>query len=185
MKRLSQSILMIASMTAFLSLPAFAADTNEATTAPLTDPQIAMIAVTANQIDVDLGKLAKTKATNSRVKDFAERMIVDHTGVIKEANALTKKLGVKLETSAVSTSLLKEKKDTETKLKDLKGRAFDKAYIDHEVAYHEEVGTAIKDTLVPATKNLELKALLEKVEPVIAAHLEEAKQIQASFAVTH
>lgn len=185
MTRLSRTLLMLTTMLAFLSFPAFGAKADEATTALLTDSQIAMIAVTANQVDADLGEIAKQKATNSKVKKFAERMVVDHTGVIKAANALMEKLGVTAETSTISASLIKAKENTEAKLNDLEGRAFDRAYIDHEVAYHQEVIRVVRDTLVPATKNPELKALLEKVGPVLSAHLEEATKIQASFAVAH
>jgi putative membrane protein len=64
----------------------------------------------------------------------------------------------------------------------LKGTAFDKAYVDHEVAYHAQVLEALDKTLIPGARNAELKALLVKVRPAFAAHLEHAKQIQKSLA---
>ena len=67
------------------------------------------------------------------------------------------------------------------KLKKLKGSAFDKAYVDHEVAYHEQVLDAIDKVLIPNAKNAELKGLIEKVRPAIETHLEHAKHIQASL----
>lgn len=45
-----------------------------------------------------------------------------------------------------------------------KGADFDKAYIDHEVAYHQQVRDAINSTLLPNAKNPELKALIERCE---------------------
>ena len=63
----------------------------------------------------------------------------------------------------------------------MQGAAFDKAYVDHEVAYHEQVLDAIDKTLVPNAKNEELKALIVKVRPAFVAHLEHAKMIQASL----
>src|SRR5262245_48087731 len=69
-----------------------------------TDPQIAAIVVTANQVDIDAGKLAKEKSKTKDVQDFAERMIVDHGGVNKSASDLVKKLGVKPEKNATSES---------------------------------------------------------------------------------
>src|SRR5207253_7229538 len=59
-----------------------------------SDPQIAHIVVTANQIDIDAGKLAKSTSKNKEVQEFAQRMITDHTAVNKQAGALAKKLGV-------------------------------------------------------------------------------------------
>ena len=66
-------------------------------------------------------------------------------------------------------------------LKGLKGAAFDKAYVDHEVAYHQAVIDAVDKTLIPGAQNAELKALLVKVRPAFVAHLEHAKHIQASL----
>jgi putative membrane protein len=147
-----------------------------------TDPQIAAIVVTANQVDIDAGKLAKATSKTKEIQDFAERMIVDHGGVLKSAGDLVKKLGVKPESNATSQSLQKGGDDNLAALKKLNGAAFDKAYIDHEVAYHEAVLDAVDKTLIPSASNAELKALLVKVRPAFVAHLEHAKQLQGSLA---
>ena len=77
-------------------------------------------------------------------------MVTDHTGVNKQAIALVTKLKVKPEDNDTSQSL-KEGGDDERRrsCKALKGAAFDKAYIDHEVAYHQAVLDAIDKTLDP------------------------------------
>jgi len=146
-----------------------------------TDPQIAGIVVTANQIDVEAGKLAKSKSKNKEVKDFAQQMITDHTAVNKQAAALAKKLGVKPEPSDTSKSLKQGAQQNVAKLKTLKGGAFDKAYIEHEVAYHQQVLDAIDKVLIPDAQNQELKDLITKVRPAIAAHLEHAQHVQADL----
>jgi CheY-like chemotaxis protein len=66
-------------------------------------------------------------------------------------------------------------------LKKLKGGQFDKAYIDHEVTYHEQVLDAIDKVLVPSAQNAELKGLIEKVRPAFQAHLDHAKHVQADL----
>ncbi len=147
-----------------------------------SDPQIAGIVVTANQIDVDAGKLAKSKSKNKEVQKFAQQMITDHTAVNKQAGALVKKLGVKPEASDTSNSLKQGAKENMANLRKLKGAAFDRAYVDHEVAYHEQVLGAIDKVLIPSAQNAELKGLIEKVRPAIAAHLDHAKMIQESLA---
>ena len=146
-----------------------------------SDPQIAHIVVTANQIDIDAGKLAKSRSKNKEVKDFAQRMITDHAAVNKQAGALAKKLGVKPEDNDTSKSLKKGAQENIANLKKLKDGAFDKAYIDHEVAYHQAVLDAIDKTLIPSAQNKELKDLIVKVRPAIAAHLEHAKHAQADL----
>ncbi|OQW50391.1 MAG: hypothetical protein A4S09_00950 [Proteobacteria bacterium SG_bin7] len=145
-----------------------------------TDPQIAHIVVTANTIDIEAGKLAE-KSKNKEIRDFAKLMITDHTAVNKQATALAKKLNVTPEDNDTSKALRKGADENVANLKTLKGAAFDKAYADHEVAYHQQVLDAIDKALIPNAKNAELKALLEKTRPAIAAHLEHAKKVQVAF----
>lgn len=147
-----------------------------------TDPQIAGIVLAANQADVDAGKLAKAHTKNKEVKEFAETMIRDHEASNKQAEALAKKLKLKPEPSATAKSLTDEGKENIAALKKLKGAEFDRAYIDHEVAYHQQVLDAIHNTLLPDAKNPELKALLEKSTPVFESHLEHAKKLQTEQA---
>lgn len=148
----------------------------------VNDAQIAHIVVTANQVDIDAGKLAASKGTNPEVKKFGQQMVTDHTGVNKQATDLAKKLKVKPENNPTSKSLKEGGDKNVATLKGLKGSAFDKAYIDHEVAYHQAVLDALDKTLIPGASNAELKALLEKVRPAFVAHLEHAKSIEASLA---
>ena len=146
-----------------------------------TDPQIAAIVVAANQADIDAAKVASTRSKNKDVKEFARTMIRDHEGVNKQAKALVKKLKVKPEPNPTSKSLSEGGKANVAALKKLKGAAFDKAYADHEVAYHQQVLDAINSTLLPNAKNPELKALIEKVTPAFQAHLDHAKQLQSGL----
>ena len=146
-----------------------------------SDPQIAGIVVTANQIDVDAGKLAKARSKNKEVQKFAQQMVTDHTAVNKQASALAKKLKVKPEQSDTSKSLKQGAKENMANLKKLKGAAFDRAYVDHEVAYHEAVLDAIDKVLIPSAQNAELKGLIEKVRPAFVAHLDHAKMLQETL----
>jgi len=147
----------------------------------VSDAQIASIVVTANQVDIDAGKLAQTQASKAEVKAFGKQMVTDHTGVNKQATALVTKLKVTPEDNPTSQSLKSGGEDNLKNLRSLKGAAFDKAYVDHEVAYHQAVLDAVDKTLIPNAKNAELKALLVKVRPAFVAHLEHAKHVQQSL----
>ena len=147
----------------------------------LNDAQIAMIAVTADNIDIEAGRLAAKKTSSKEVKEFAETMIRDHTAVNEKATALAKKLGVTPEESATSKSLKADGDKMMKKLEGMSGAEFDKAYVDNEVAYHEVVIAAVTKTLIPNTKNPELKSLLESAGPIFTAHLEHAKMLQKSM----
>lgn len=161
--------------TLIAAAPVLAADS-----AP-NDAQIAAIVVAANQVDIDAGKLAESKTKNKDVKAFAQTMVKDHSGVNKAAHDLVTKLKVKPAENPTSKSLRDGGKQARSRLAKLKGAEFDKAYIDNEVSYHETVLDAIDKTLIPSAKNAELAALLNKVRPAIAAHLDHAKQLQASL----
>ena len=175
-----KSIALIATSAALAALTTVHAQTNDAA-APLNDAKIAMIAVVANTVDVDAGKMAEKKATNKEVKAFAATMVRDHTAVNKKATALAKKLGVTPEASATSKSLKSDGDKEMAKLEAMSGPEFDKAYVDNEVSYHEAVIGVVEKTLIPNTKNAELKSLLESAGPIFASHLEHAKHLQKSL----
>ena len=152
----------------------------QAQSAPdLSDPEVAHVAVTANSIDIDLAKLAQSRTHNPDVKQFAKTMITDHSAVNAQASALAARLGVTPADNAVSQSLLKGAADARTAIEPLKGKAFDKGYIDREVAYHQAVLDALDTLLIPTASNAELKQLLVDVRPAFATHLEHAKQLRS------
>ena len=131
----------------------------------INDAQIAHIAVTANAIDSAAGQLAKQKGAAKTVKDFAQTMITDHSGVNKQAVALATKLNVTPEDNDVSRQLKSGADASAANLNGLSGAAFDKAYIDNEVAYHQAVLDALDKTLIPSAQNAELKALAREGAP--------------------
>lgn len=147
----------------------------------VNDAQIASIVVTANQVDIDAGKLAAERASRPEVKKFGELMVTDHTGVNKAAVELVTKLKVTPQDNPTSQSLKSGGDKNVANLKTLKGAAFDKAYVDQEVTYHQAVLDAVDKVLIPGASNAELKALLVKVRPAFVAHLEHAKKVQASL----
>jgi putative membrane protein len=166
---------------AFTAAVALAASAGYAAQGGPSDAQIAAIVVTANQVDIDAGKLAESRASSAEVKAFARTMVTDHSGVNKQAVELVTKLKVKPEESDTSKSLKSSGDATLKKLQALKGAEFDRAYVDNEVAYHQTVLDAVDKTLIPSASNAELKGLLVKVRPAFVAHLEHAKHLQASL----
>ena len=159
--------------------PAAMSDSASSASAALNDAQIAHVAVTANSIDSASGVMAKQKGTSKAVKDFAQTMINDHSAVNKQAVALATKLNVTPADNSTSQSLKSAADAATSNLQGKSGADFDKAYIDNEVTFHQTVLDALDKTLIPGTQNAELKALLEKVRPAVAAHLARAKQIQS------
>lgn len=144
----------------------------------LTDPEVAHVAVTANQIDIDYAAIAKAKSTNKAIVEFAETMARDHKAIIGQAVALVTKLGVTPKDNAVSKKFLNDAEKTKKMLQSESKKTFDKAYIDNEVTYHKAVIAAVEGLLIPQSKNKELKSLLENVVPALKAHLAHAEMVQ-------
>lgn len=145
------------------------------------DAQIAAIVVTANQVDIDAGDYAQAHASADDVKAFARQMVTDHTAVNKSATDLAGRLHLTPEDNPTAQSLKKGGDENVAHLKTLSGASFDRAYVDHEVAYHEAVLQALDTTLIPSAGNAELKALMVKVRPAFVAHLDHAKMLQAKL----
>jgi putative membrane protein len=150
-------------------------------TPKLTDPEIASVAVTANQIDINYAAIAKEKSKNADILKFAEMMANDHKSVIDQAVALVTKLKVTPKDNAVSQKLNADAEKTKKALRAKSGDAFNKAYIDNEVSYHKAVISTVEGVLIPQAQNTELKQLLQNVVPTLKAHLEHAEMVQKMF----
>jgi len=146
-----------------------------------TDPQIAHIAYTAGDIDVKAANLALQKSKNAQVREFATDMVRDHTAVNQQALALVKKLGVTPQDNPTSQALVKQADENRAKLSKLNGAAFDKAYVDNEVAYHKAVDSALQTTLIPSAQNAELKSLLETGLKIFQGHEQHAEKVAAAL----
>jgi len=144
-----------------------------------SDAQIVGIVLAADQIDIDYGKIALQKSKDKKVREFAQRMVTDHSAVQKSVIELADKLGVKAEDSSTSTDLKSGAADITAKLNNLKGKEFDKFYIDNEVSYHKTVTDAVDAVLIPNAQNADLKSALQGAQPLFLKHLEHARSVQS------
>ena len=145
------------------------------------DAQIAHIAYTAGQLDIEAAEQAKQKSKNKEVLAFAADMERDHKAVNEKALALVKKLGVTPEDNDTSKALSKQAADKRTELAKFSGKDFDRAYIDNEVAYHKAVNSALQSTLIPDASNAELKDLLTTGLKIFEGHEQHAEHVAAEL----
>lgn len=143
----------------------------------ISDPQIAHVAYTAGQIDVDAARQALERARDPQVRAFAETMLRDHQAVNQQALALVQRLRVTPEANPTSAALTRQAAEARQRLAALEGAAFDRAYVENEVAYHRAVNAALGSTLIPAAHNAELKSLLEAGLSLFTAHQHHAEQL--------
>lgn len=166
--------------------PAAAGSTTAATPAPaaaLTDANIVYILDQANAADSGRGRVAETKGTSADVKQFGRLMVGEHHALRAQGQSLAKKLKVTPQAPSGDQSEAQAKQELDSLNAMAKGAAWDKAYIDYEVTYHQQVlQTATK--ALDAAQNAELKDLIKKAAPVIQRHLDRAQQIQKKLGTT-
>lgn len=142
----------------------------------LNDPTIVAIFDAANTWDIETGGLAAKKGTTKEVRDFGAMLVRDHRAVRKQGRALAKKLKV-TPTPPKDFGMEKDHYAALKTLKAAKGKAFDKAFLEHEVAYHKAVIDAVTNTLLPALQNQDVKDLVTKVAPAFKAHQDAAQNL--------
>lgn len=149
--------------------------------AALDDPTIVAIFDAANTWDIETSEVALKKSHNKDVRAFAHMMVRDHKAVRQMGRDLAKKLSVTPTPPGKDFALYIDHESAMKSLRSTRGKAFDKAYIDHEVSYHQAVIDAVTTQLLPATKNADLKALEVKVAPNFQAHLAAGKDVQSKI----
>ena len=144
--------------------------------AKLDDPTIIAIFDAANTWDIETGALAAKKGTTKEVRDFGAMLERDHTAVRQQGRDLVKKLGVR-PTPPKDFAMAKDHAAAMKSLRSKDGKAFDRAFLEHEVAFHKAVIDAVTTTLLPALKNEEARALVTKVAPAFQAHMAGAQNL--------
>jgi putative membrane protein len=146
-----------------------------APTAALDDPTIVAIFDAANTWDIETGALAEKKGTTKEIRDFGAMLVHDHTMVRQQGRDLAKKLGVQ-PTPPKDFAMAKDHEAAMKTLREAKGAAFDRAFLQNEVNFHKAVIDAVTGTLLPAIQNQELKDLVTRVAPAFQAHMMAAQQ---------
>jgi predicted outer membrane protein len=129
----------------------------------------------ANMAEIEGGKLAQSKGQSAEVKAFGQQMIDDHSANLKEVQALAQARSVTLPTEPDA-----KHKAMAAKLEKMSGADFDKAYMkqagvqDHKTVHSKLMAASKK------AKDPEVKALVDKTEPVVAQHLKSAEQMPAA-----
>jgi putative membrane protein len=144
--------------------------------AKLDDPTIVAIFDAANSWDIETGRIAAKKGRSRAVREFGAMLARDHAGVRQQGRDLVKKLGV-TPTAPKDFAMAKDHAAALRKLNAASGKAFDRAFLAHEVAYHKAVIDAVTTTLLPALQNAEAKALVTKVAPAFQAHMLAAQDL--------
>lgn len=149
--------------------------------AALSDANIAAIVIAANEMDISYGRIAAAKSSDARVKQFGEMMQRDHGGVNTLASQLATKLRLTPADNQTSLDLRDQAEAKRDTLRELSGAEFNRWYAANEVRYHAMLLEALEGTLIPSTRNAELKALLTQVLPTVRAHFRLAAELDRTL----
>lgn len=152
-----------------------AAKMGPAMTVSADDAKFATMAANGGMTEIELSKLAETKATNAQVKAFAAMMVKDHSAAGKELMAVAKAKNITLP-ATIDNDSQKAVSDLNAKT----GADFDKAYVNAMVDDHKKTVSAFED----ASKNLkdpDLKGFVDKTLPTIKMHLSHIQKLHDSM----
>ena len=152
------------------------ADAQPQTRPALDDATIVAIFDAANTFDMETGALAAKKGSTQAVRDYGKQLTGDHTTVRKQGRDLAGHLHV-TPTPPKDFPLADAHAAAMKKLSSLEGVAFDRAFLEHEVAFHKAVIDAVNTTLLPALQNQQVKELVTKVAPAFNAHMVTAQNL--------
>ena len=171
-----RNLVRVAAAAALALAPLAVASPAAAQAAKLDDPTIVAIFDAANSWDVETGTMAEKKGTTKEVRDYGEMIARDHKAVRQMGRDLAARLGV-TPTPPKNFGMAKDHAAAVSQLQAANGKAFDRAFLQHEVAFHKAVIDAINTTLLPSLQNEEVKNLVKKVAPAFQAHMAAAQNL--------
>lgn len=149
-------------------------------TALLDDPRIVAITNTANKAEVEQGRLARERAKDPRVRDFAAMMVDHHSQALRDEQ----KLKVEPEPGADVLNMQREGKQRMSDLRQKKGAEFDRAYIELQIEEHRRLLDKLNRELMPAAKDEAVVSYLEEIRPRVESHLAQAERLQRELSTT-
>lgn len=152
-------------------------DTQQMAVQAAQDAQVAAVARTANTGEVQQGEVARDRATNAEVRQFATMMVEDHTRANQELETLASTRGIAFAEGAATDTLRRNAETSVSNLRQYSGVELDRAYIRHQVELHQYLLNVIDQNLLPATSDAEMRTYLQTMRGSVATHLEQARQI--------
>lgn len=147
----------------------------------LTDPNIAAVASASNQDEIRSSRMALEKGENAQVKQFAQRMVTDHSRMEQEMQALLQSKGMTPQDNPQSTQMTQASQSALQAMQGMSGRQFDSAYVAHQVRSHQATLQALETMLIPNARDPQMKSMLETARPAVAQHLADAQKLQGSI----
>ena len=139
------------------------------------DSKFMMTLATGGMNEIGLSQTALSKSTNDDVKQYAQKMIDDHTMAGDELKSLAESKNVTLPMAMDSKHMALNQK-----LSAMSGSSFDMDYLKAMVSDHEKT-VALLQKEASSGKDADAKAFASKLLPTVQGHLEMAKSMMSSM----
>ena len=149
--------------------------------AKISDAQILTVLHTANMGEISQGQIALQKAQRADVRNFAQRMVTEHTDNDQKGKVLLTSANMAPQNNHLSMKLQKDSDDVLMKLNKASAKDFDKTYMESQVKVHEMVLETIDKKLIPNAQHPDLRNHLTMTRAAVAMHLQMAEQIEDSI----
>jgi putative membrane protein len=148
----------------------------------MTDANVAAVAHASNMDEIQTSQVALQRSQNAQVRQFAQQMITEHTAVDQQMQQMLQAKGMAMQPNAAAQAAMQATAATVANLGRRTGMDFDRAYMMHQVQAHRWTLTSLDRTLIPSTRDPEMKSFLStRVRPAVAMHLEVAERMHASM----
>lgn len=145
----------------------------------LTGANMTSIAMAANNEEIGEAQLALARSRNDAVRQFAQRMITDHTAFNQEIMAIADQIGMQPEelTAEIQATAQRSRQSLGART----GAEFDRAYIANQISTHRWLLETMDNVFIPAAGDSRIEGLLEARRAMVADHLQHALQVQQSL----
>ncbi|HUF27876.1 MAG TPA: DUF4142 domain-containing protein [Gemmatimonadaceae bacterium] len=134
-----------------------------------------------NDAEIEMGQMARPKATDSRVAAFAQRIVADHRTLKTEASNAARRLNLAPVVPDDDEGLREDHRTELRRLQEMaRGPAFDEAFLDHEIMMHRKVLDEVEDAL-DRDAHQEMRALLDRARAGLQSHLSAAEELRRSL----
>jgi putative membrane protein len=151
-------------------------------TPALSDAQIGMVSDVAHTAAIDQSRIAFAKAKDPRVKEFAKKMLAEHGKAKQAEQAVLVEARLSPEASPLSTEFGVDAGRALFALREAGEGPIDRTYIDAQLSLHEKYLAALDEQLIPNARDSRLEQALRNTRQRVGAHLDEARELERSFA---
>ncbi len=143
----------------------------------MSDANVVAVLNTIDASELEAAQLAKQKAQSPEVRNYAARIVDEHTKMMAQNRQVASRINVQPENPALVSTLKSTHQENMEELRQKSGRDFDRRYIDDQVLMHEQAVQLVEKT-ADSADNSRLKQHLMQTRPDLQSHLSEAKTIQ-------